>query len=364
MMRAPALSIPAGFTDLRRAKMGGWRLTMALLLCFLFQLGSAVAQAVPGVAAYMPPTVALPTPSAPDKYPNKDAQVTRQTVAPTTTGGKSKYVRTITAAPSGNVVYLHTDALGSPVARTNAAGQVVSRTRYEPYGRMADGAQPGIGFTGHVNDIETGLTYMQQRYYDPVAGRFLSVDPVLTHVDTGSSFNRYMYANNSPYKYIDPDGRVAFLIPLAPYVATATVAIVGHYVLPGRQGREETVRATGNAILNQGDNAPGTVGSDKGCIYLCDGVSPGQRTPSERPYVGSADDLGARAQGARDGREREGAKVIGEYKKGDRDGRRNAEQIGINEQGGKSELDNKRNEVDQKKWGDRGIEPPEEKLIE
>jgi len=24
----------------------------------------------------------------------------------------------------------------------------------------------------------TGLSYMQQRYYDPVAGRFLSVDPV------------------------------------------------------------------------------------------------------------------------------------------------------------------------------------------
>jgi filamentous hemagglutinin len=48
---------------------------------------------------------------------------------------------------------------------------------------------------------------MQQRYYDPVAGRFLSIDPVLTDANTGSSFNRYVYANNSPYKYLDPDGR-------------------------------------------------------------------------------------------------------------------------------------------------------------
>jgi uncharacterized protein RhaS with RHS repeats len=45
---------------------------------------------------------------------------------------------------------------------------------------------------------------MQQRYYDPIAGRFLSIDPVAA--DAGS-FNRYWYANNNPYKNIDPDGR-------------------------------------------------------------------------------------------------------------------------------------------------------------
>lgn len=38
-------------------------------------------------------------------------------------------------------------------------------------------------------------------------GRFLSVDPVETDPDTGDSFNRYKYAANNPYKYIDPDGR-------------------------------------------------------------------------------------------------------------------------------------------------------------
>ena len=30
-----------------------------------------------------------------------------------------------------------------------------------------------------------------------------------TDANTGGSFNRYAYANNSPYKYIDPDGRSA-----------------------------------------------------------------------------------------------------------------------------------------------------------
>lgn len=72
---------------------------------------------------------------------------------------------------------------------------------------VAGTAIPTIGFTGHVNDADTGLTYMQQRYYDPVAGRFLSEDTVLTDANTGKSFNRYVYASNNPYKYIDPDGR-------------------------------------------------------------------------------------------------------------------------------------------------------------
>ena len=115
---------------------------------------------------------------------------------------------TVNPPATGTVVtYIHTDGLGSPVARTDAAGAVVSRTRYEPYGLTAGGATPTIGFTGHVNDAETGLVYMQQRYYDPVAGRFLSIDPVTTDANTGGSFNRYAYAGNNPYTYIDPDGR-------------------------------------------------------------------------------------------------------------------------------------------------------------
>ncbi len=125
------------------------------------------------------------------------------------TGGTSTHVETMTttAPASSGVTYLHTDALGSPVARSNTSGQVISRTRYEPYGYVASGAVPTLGFTGHVNDADTGLTYMQQRYYDPVAGRFLSIDPVTTDEDTGNGFNRYSYAENNPYSYVDPDGR-------------------------------------------------------------------------------------------------------------------------------------------------------------
>lgn len=111
------------------------------------------------------------------------------------------------------VQFSHTDALGSPVARSNEKGAVVSRSRYEAYGGVAQGFTPtrpnSIGFTGHVNDADTGLVYMQQRYYDPIASRFMSVDPVTTDASTGASFNRYEYASSNPYRFTDPSGMVS-----------------------------------------------------------------------------------------------------------------------------------------------------------
>lgn len=104
------------------------------------------------------------------------------------------------------VLYQHTDALGSPVAITDAAKQVVSRTSFTPYGIPMTPVD-GVGYTGHEMDIQTGLTYMQQRYYDPAIGRFLIVDPIPADPNSGEHFNLYRYANNNPYRFTDPDGR-------------------------------------------------------------------------------------------------------------------------------------------------------------
>jgi RHS repeat-associated protein len=58
----------------------------------------------------------------------------------------------------------------------------------------------------HLEDDDLQLTYMQQRYYDPLIGRFYSNDPVGFKASNLMMFNRYAYANNNPYKFIDPDG--------------------------------------------------------------------------------------------------------------------------------------------------------------
>lgn len=112
-------------------------------------------------------------------------------------------------ANAQKVTYIHTDALGSVVAVTDQNRNVIERREYEPYGQqLTPAVQDGPGYTGHVQDAATGLVYMQQRYYDPVIGRVLSMDPI-TAYSTGDVryFNGYAYAFNNPYKFTDPDGR-------------------------------------------------------------------------------------------------------------------------------------------------------------
>ena len=122
------------------------------------------------------------------------------------------------------LVFHHRDVLGTAIATTDSNGNVVHHTSTTPYGRdlgrraddgqgFSDNAYPssrsGEGYTGHVNDRQLELTYMRARFYDPVLGRFLSNDPVGFTSENPTSFNRYAYANNSPYNYVDPDGRYA-----------------------------------------------------------------------------------------------------------------------------------------------------------
>ena len=106
------------------------------------------------------------------------------------------------------VTYIHTDALGSVVAESDANSNVIKRYDYEPYGAVVAGqVADGPGYTGHVSDATTGLNYMQQRYMDPQLGVFLSVDPVTAYDQPVGQFNRYRYANGNPYRFKDPDGR-------------------------------------------------------------------------------------------------------------------------------------------------------------
>jgi RHS repeat-associated protein len=106
------------------------------------------------------------------------------------------------------VTYIHTDALGSVVAESDANGNVIKRYDYEPYGAVVGGqVTDGPGYTGHVSDSATGLSYMQHRYMDPQLGVFLSVDPVTAYEQPVGQFNRYRYAAGNPYRYFDPDGR-------------------------------------------------------------------------------------------------------------------------------------------------------------
>jgi RHS repeat-associated protein len=119
-------------------------------------------------------------------------------------------------APGETIVYLHNDAAGNPIAATDAAGAVIWRERFAPFGERLDHAAAAAGnrqwFHGKGQDAETGLLYFGARYYDPTLGRFLSIDPAAWKDGDIHGLNRYVFANNNPYRFTDPDG--AQVLPL------------------------------------------------------------------------------------------------------------------------------------------------------
>ena len=129
------------------------------------------------------------------------------------------------------VVFFQTDALGSAIVALDESGERCWAETYTPFGDKTENTDSASrigcgligaerGYTGHTDDASTGLVYMQQRYYDPTIGRFMSVDPVAINPDDPRTFNRYSYAANNPYKYTDPNGEI-FVFALAPLVLKA-----------------------------------------------------------------------------------------------------------------------------------------------
>lgn len=112
-----------------------------------------------------------------------------------------------------DLTYYHPDVVGSPIASTtHPAGLLSWKENYKPYGeRQVKSTLAGINntrFASKPEDEESGLAYFGARYYDPTLGRFMGVDPVAPNPEQAHSINRYAYANNNPYKFVDPDGRI------------------------------------------------------------------------------------------------------------------------------------------------------------
>jgi RHS repeat-associated protein len=103
-----------------------------------------------------------------------------------------------------------TDALGSVLASfsdTPNSATVLGNQVYGPYGnqRYLKGAMgTAKGYTGQYAD-PTGLDYYNARYYDPVAGVFLSAD---SKQGNAQGMNPYAYVAGNPETFTDPSGHM------------------------------------------------------------------------------------------------------------------------------------------------------------
>jgi RHS repeat-associated protein len=97
------------------------------------------------------------------------------------------------------------DLLGSTVGLVNSAGAIATGYQYSPFGQTttsgASSTNP-IQYTGREMD-PTGLYFMRARYYNPIAQRFISQDPIGL---SGGQPNLYAYVFNQPTNWTDPLG--------------------------------------------------------------------------------------------------------------------------------------------------------------
>ena len=106
---------------------------------------------------------------------------------------------------------------GDVVGLMNGEEQLVVVYLYDAWGRLLSttgtqsstlGVNNPLRYRGYVYDTETGLYYLQSRYYNPTWGRFINADdPGYMGVDgTPSSYNLFSYCGNNPVTREDSEG--------------------------------------------------------------------------------------------------------------------------------------------------------------
>lgn len=120
-------------------------------------------------------------------------------------GGKNVAMRT-----GGQLSFLLTDPNNTATTQvTTDTTQNVTRRKTTIFGAPR-GTQPANwrgdkGFVGGTIDADTGLTQLGARQYDPLIGRFISVDPLL-QTNVPQTLNGYTYGAQNPLINPDPSG--------------------------------------------------------------------------------------------------------------------------------------------------------------
>lgn len=114
-----------------------------------------------------------------------------------------------------------TNLNGDVVGITDNNGKLIAEYTYDEWGKLLSittaeenneeqlyvAEKNPLRYRGYYYDNETGMYYLQSRYYDPELCRFISADSFNYIKSTSAiSLNAYAYCANNPLKYIDPLG--------------------------------------------------------------------------------------------------------------------------------------------------------------
>jgi RHS repeat-associated protein len=131
-----------------------------------------------------------------------------------------------TATGTAVTRFNHTDNLGSTNVTSDATMNVAQWFDYAPYGSLIASSNTGSttaarGYIGEFTD-QSGLSYLNARYYNSGQGQFTAQDPVFWELGLGKVgrmilgdpqlLNNYAYAADNPITGKDADGRLVELV--------------------------------------------------------------------------------------------------------------------------------------------------------
>ncbi|MFE5625034.1 RHS repeat domain-containing protein [Streptomyces virginiae] len=122
----------------------------------------------------------------------------------------TRYYDDVAVRTGGKLTFTFADHHNTSTTQVTAdATQTVTRRKTGLFGETR-GTQPTTWtgektFVGGTKDNDSGLTHIGAREYDPLIGRFISVDPIMDLKDS-QQLHGYTYAANNPFTYSDPDG--------------------------------------------------------------------------------------------------------------------------------------------------------------
>ncbi|MGN1444176.1 MAG: polymorphic toxin-type HINT domain-containing protein [Acutalibacteraceae bacterium] len=156
--------------------------------------------------------------------------------------GNLASIMRVNAAGSTYTAYVICNSRGDVEELRKTDGTVYARYIYDSWGNVlhildADGnevtslntlaVQNPFRYRGYYYDSESGLYYLQSRYYDPVTGRFLNADGQLAGVGGEvNGYNLYAYCFNNPVNASDSEGEWPNWRKLASGITTAVVGMV------------------------------------------------------------------------------------------------------------------------------------------
>ncbi len=119
--------------------------------------------------------------------------------------------------------YYVLNAQGDVTAILNRKGEAIVQYTYDAWGNTLSvtgswanslGKYNPLRYRGYVYDHETGLYYLQSRYYNPKVGRFINADALASTGQGILGNNMFAYCQNNPVNFVDICGKISSRIDL------------------------------------------------------------------------------------------------------------------------------------------------------